>query len=106
MNRQEDFAALAALIWWWITDFASVCEQGRPCPLAGPSAEGIVTPPINGRHSGQKLGHEAEGERNHEQQAEPCENLQRLGRVDLIRIVSIETAQRRILASLRTHSSR
>jgi hypothetical protein len=42
-----------------------------------------------GRKSDQKLGHEAEGERNHQEHAETGENLQRLGRFGFIRIVSI-----------------
>ena len=41
--------------------------RARPCLLAGPSPEVIVGPPINGAEVDQKLGHEAEGERNHQE---------------------------------------
>jgi hypothetical protein len=44
-----------------------------------------------GRKSDQKLGDEAERERNHQEDAEAGENLQRLGRFGFIRVVSIHT---------------
>jgi hypothetical protein len=44
-----------------------------------------------GRQSDQKLGHEAERERNRQQYAETGENLQWLGRFGFILIVSIHT---------------
>jgi hypothetical protein len=59
-----------------------------------------------GRQSDEKLGHEAERERNHHEHAETFKNLQGLGRLDFLRIVAIHTFQGRILAPFRTHSNR
>ena len=50
-----------------------------------------------GRQSDQKLGHESERERNHQQHTETGKNLQRLGRFDFIRIVAIHSPEGRIL---------
>jgi hypothetical protein len=49
-----------------------------------------------GRQSEQQLGRHAECERNHQQDAETGEQLQRVRRVDFAWIVSVETEIRRL----------
>jgi hypothetical protein len=56
------------------------------------------------RQSDQKLGHEAERERNHQKHAETGELLQRRRRIVFIRIVSIETALWPVFISVRSYS--
>jgi hypothetical protein len=57
------------------------------------------------RQSDQNLGREAEPEGNRQEHGEAGENLQGRRRIDFIGIVSIETAERRVFLSLRTHSN-
>jgi len=56
------------------------------------------------RQSGQKLGREAERERNHQQHAETGEHLQRIWRIGFGQIVSVEAELWRILISIRSRS--
>jgi hypothetical protein len=68
-------------------------------------------PPIGGirrasveRDANQKLRRQAESERDHQQEPESGEHLQRGRRVDFARIVSVETVRRRIVIPVRRHS--
>jgi hypothetical protein len=53
-----------------------------------------------GRQSDQKLGHQAERERNHQEHAETGEDLQRLWWIAFARIGSVKIASRRIFISV------
>ncbi|HEY1884626.1 MAG TPA: hypothetical protein VGG86_01065, partial [Roseiarcus sp.] len=97
MNRQEQFVALAALMSCRIIDLPRCLARGRPCLLVGPPPPVRIDRRSLGRQSGQKLGRQAEPERDHQEHAETGEHLQRLGWIDFIRIVSIETALLRMV---------
>jgi hypothetical protein len=63
--------------------------RARPFLLAGHRLKFVLRRRSIERQSDQNLGHEAERERYHEQQAETGENLQWRWWIDFIRIVSI-----------------
>jgi hypothetical protein len=75
MNRQEVFAALAALMSCWIIDFASFSRGAGHVFWRVRRLKSFYGRRSLGRKSGQELGHQAECERNHQEHAEPGEDL-------------------------------
>jgi hypothetical protein len=83
-------------------DFASFSREGAGLFFPGSIALKLRFGPRSmERHTGQKLGREAESERNHQQHAKAGEYLQRRRRIDFTRIVPVETSLWRIFASFR-----
>jgi hypothetical protein len=103
MNRQEVFAALAALMFCWIIDFASFSRGAGHVFWRVRRLKSFYGRRSLGQ-SGQELGHQAERECNHQEHAEPGEDLQRRRRIELIRIVSRKTMHSRMVLSLHAHS--
>jgi hypothetical protein len=83
--------------------FASFSREGPAIPSAGPSLKFFFGRRSMERQLDQKLGGKGEGERNHQQHAEADEHIQRLRRIHLAPIESVQTAPWRMFVSLRSH---
>jgi hypothetical protein len=103
MNKQEVFAALAALISCWIIDFASFSRGPGHVFWRVRRLKSFYGRLLLGQ-SGQEFGHQAECERNHQEHAEPGEDLQRRRRIELIPIVLGKTMHSQMVSSLHAHS--
>ena len=74
MNRHDEFAELAALMLCWIIDCASLSRAAGHVFWRVRRLKSFYGRRLLGQ-SGQELGHQAECERNHQEQAEPGEDL-------------------------------